>query len=554
MDKGIAQLGEIDFVVLAPNGRILLIEQKTGLLEETEQGLIRRQMGTGVTVRVHVDRTLDGLSRRLAPLLQGEPLHLDYLLYCPDYRVKFPGTAGLAPERIVDSGRRDQLCTIVAQALAQPPRRAALVQRLHRFFANELDLVPDASALVGRASDLYTRLSEGLAVWARRIILDPHRLRVTATAGSGKTQLALALLEAAEQAGERAVYVCFNRPLADHMAQLTHPPGNGEAAAPASEPPAGAAVGAAEAPVQGALALEVPPTEPAPPAIRVLTYHQWCAHRVRAVGDTVDFADPDVYRWLADRSSELPVAPQERPDCLVIDEGQDFNEQWAKDLLRLAGPATRVWWLEDPMQNLYRREPVVLEGWAGLHTEVNYRSPRAVVALMNRLLRLPVPVVAGGPIPGQEPEWLVYDDRESLLTRTKTAITLAVRRGFRREDIALVTMSGRGRSALLHQARLGPHALRAFTGQYDAHGHPRYSRGDLLIDTVYRFKGQSAPCVILTEIDFEALDDQARRALFVGMSRASMHLVLVLSERAARLLDPAVAAAYRQAISQEENP
>ena len=53
---------------------------------------------------------------------------------------------------------------------------------------------------------------------------------------------------------------------------------------------------------------------------------------------------------------------------------------------------------------------------------------------------------------------------------------------------------------------------------------------------MYRFKGQSAPCVIVTEIDFEALDELALRKLFVGATRATMKLMLVLSERAAALL------------------
>jgi hypothetical protein len=42
--------------------------------------------------------------------------------------------------------------------------------------------------------------------------------------------------------------------------------------------------------------------------------------------------------------------------------------------------------------------------------------------------------------------------------------------------------------------------------------------------------------VIFTEIDFEALDDRAVRKLFVGMTRARLKLVLVMSERAAALL------------------
>jgi superfamily I DNA/RNA helicase len=65
----------------------------------------------------------------------------------------------------------------------------------------------------------------------------------------------------------------------------------------------------------------------------------------------------------------------------------------------------------------------------------------------------------------------------------------------------------------------------------------------VLIDSVHRFKGRAAPCVILTEIDFETLDDKAIRRLFVGATRATMKLMLVVSEEAAgvlreRLVDP----------------
>jgi hypothetical protein len=52
---------------------------------------------------------------------------------------------------------------------------------------------------------------------------------------------------------------------------------------------------------------------------------------------------------------------------------------------------------------------------------------------------------------------------------------------------------------------------------------------------VFRFKGQSSPAVVFTEIDFETLDENAMRRIFVGATRASLKLVMVVSERAAAL-------------------
>ena len=48
--------------------------------------------------------------------------------------------------------------------------------------------------------------------------------------------------------------------------------------------------------------------------------------------------------------------------------------------------------------------------------------------------------------------------------------------------------------------------------------------------------GQSAPVVVLCEIDFETLSDRDRRKLFVGMSRAQLRLECVVSERTERAL------------------
>jgi hypothetical protein len=42
--------------------------------------------------------------------------------------------------------------------------------------------------------------------------------------------------------------------------------------------------------------------------------------------------------------------------------------------------------------------------------------------------------------------------------------------------------------------------------------------------------------VVLTEIDFETCDESALRRLFVGATRATMKLILVVSERAAEVL------------------
>jgi hypothetical protein len=497
IERGFAVIGEIDFVVLGPSGRVLLIEQKSGFLSEGPDGLVKVYAGRDKLVAAQLKRTIDALTLRLAPLCGAESLTLDYLLYCPDYTVRDPASAGLPPERIVDAARRAMLCKRIAAAFPDEPARDVLAHRLRRFFNDELQLVPDVSAMVGRAGQMVTRISGGLATWARRLEFEPFRLRVIGTAGSGKTQLALAVLSDAAAAGRRALYVCYNRPLADHIARSAPSPDDG--------------------------------------SIEVAAFHQLCDRRLRARGERIDFGRSNAFNELATRFAGLPVTDEERVDDLVIDEGQDFEPEWVAPLLARLAPGARVFWLEDPMQNLYDRPPVELPGFAVMRAQSNYRSPRDVLDCIERVLRPSQPLEAASPFAGGVDEPLTYADAAGLLDATKRAITRALAAGFRREDIAIVTYTGRDRSALRSFVQIGPHRLRRATGGYDMFGNPEMSEGDVLVETVYRFKGQSAPCVIFTEIDFEDWDQLVERKLFVGMTRATMQLLPVLSERAARL-------------------
>ena len=497
IERGFSVIGEIDFVIVGPAGRVLLIEQKSGFLRESADGLVKAYEGRDKNVPAQLKRTLDALTLRLAAVLPGESLTLDYLLYCPDYHVKSPATAGLPPERIVDAARKSLLCRRIIEAFPPEPARDVLAHRLRRFFNDELQLVPDVSALVGRAEQLVTRVSQGLATWARRLAFTPFRLRVIGTAGSGKTQLALAVLADAAAAGRRALYVCYNRPLADHMAQVAPRETDG---------------------------------------IEVAAYHQLCDRRLRAHNERTDFSQPDAFEKMIERFALLPVDPAEQVDELVIDEGQDFHQAWVAPLMARLAPGARMWWLEDPMQNLYARPTVDLPGFTVMRAQTNYRSPRDVIAYIERTLRPALPLEPASPFAGGVEDPLTYVDAPSLLEATKRAVTLALGAGFRREDIVILTFAGREKSLLRAFDQIGPHRLRAATGRYDMFGAPEMTPGDLLVETVYRFKGQSAPCVIFTEVDFAVWDEVVERKLFVGMTRAAMRLFLVLSEPAARCL------------------
>ena len=494
LQSGFSVYGEVDFVVVAPNGRVLLIEQKSGFLEETNDGLFKMYRQQKKNVAAQIARSIEALQARYAQGHGGQRLTIDYFLYCPDYTITRPHVAGIDPGQIVDATRRQQLAHIVEAAIATGDADARKTGLACRFFEGVLELVPEIGAVSESARALYSRLSGGLAAWARKLEMDPFRLRVIGTAGSGKTQLALAALRDADAGGRRALYVCFNRPLADHLVAL------------------------------------------APESASVLTFHQLCDRVLRSVGHTPDFTDPGVFQDLEQRFAAANPGDAWRFDELIVDEGQDFEQRWVEPLLNLLRPGGRAWWLEDPMQNLYGRAPVTLAHWTILRSDTNYRSPRDILSQVNRLLGLAAPIEPGSPIGGSGLEIVTYGNTAELIEQTKLAITRCVRFGFRREMISVLTYRGREHSPVMPFDELGPYRFRKFTGRYDLFGSPVYGDGDVTLETVFRFKGQSSPAVVLTEVDFETLDDNAVRRIFVGATRATMKLILIVSERAAEVL------------------
>jgi hypothetical protein len=224
-------------------------------------------------------------------------------------------------------------------------------------------------------------------------------------------------------------------------------------------------------------------------------------------------------------------------DDLIVDEGQDFKPNWAANLMRLLRPDGKAWWLEDPLQNVYSREQISFDSWVTIRSEANFRSPKRVLSGINELLQLNPPIVSCSPIEGGEVEVLTYESQSELIPRTVEALDRAVELGFESQHIALLSFRGRETSVLTPFTQIGQHTLRSpIQGKYDELGNPEYAEGEITTDSVHRFKGQAAPCVVLTEIDFAQMDENSKIRIFVGATRATMKLILVISDRALKVL------------------
>lgn len=506
-DGRVAAYGEIDFIIVNRYGRVLVIEQKNGALDVDGADFIKTYATGQRRVLSQVTRNIGGLQSGFGRRFPGKRLDIDHLLYLPDHDAGPRMPASVDPSRVVDARSPTSLAERILAifddrampttghdvAGATPPDP----EDVHFFFQSRVEVTPNVDAISRQARDAYLQLSGGLATWARRLSITPYRLHVQGTAGSGKTQLALDELREARIAGRRAMYLCFNRPLAEAMQRA------------------------------------------APTSSICSTFHELAASLMREQGLPIDYTQPGIFDRIAQGFIDSAERLRGIVDVLVIDEGQDFEPTWTPALMGMVRPDGCALWLEDPAQNLYARAPAAPPGWVRLNSPVNHRSPLTIVELINRLELTDEPQQAGGTVHGFDMRLHPYDpaDGTSLLAATAAAVSEMVAAGHAPADIAVLTWRGLAHSRIAGLDTLAGHPTRRFAGTYYDAGRAVLTGGSLMLETLFRFKGQAADAVVITEIDFSQWDENARRRLFVGLTRARLRVALVASEKVAQLIE-----------------
>ena len=218
-------------------------------------------------------------------------------------------------------------------------------------------------------------------------------------------------------------------------------------------------------------------------------------------------------------------------------EAQDFEAAWLQALFKLCTPEGRLIALMDSNQRLYEREPCDFEGWIRIDHPVSNRCPRVVTDTINQLELVEEPIGSRSAVEGLDTllETYTAGDATSLASATSAVVAHLLKEGHTADEIVVLTLRGAESSALLKLDELAQHRVKKIVGR-TAEGDFIFSDGDLVVDTVFRFKGRSANCVVLSEIDFHELNENTKRRLFVGMTRARLRLALVCTTEAAEVL------------------
>ncbi|GAA1456560.1 ATP-binding domain-containing protein [Williamsia maris] len=338
--------------------------------------------------------------------------------------------------------------------------------------------------VVARASEnemTADLLSQEQAVILRAIdVLD--RVEIRGGAGSGKTYLAVEQARRLTKSGKRVALICYSHGLASYLERLTGKWGHKEKPAYVGEfHDLGKRWGAAAGPDESIRNTE-----------------------------TAQFWEHDLPLQMTQLAEELP--PGKRFDAIIIDEAQDFADEWWKPMLAcLTDPDTsRIYVFSDEAQRVFDREGSPPVDLVPLILDHNLRNTRQIAR-------------AFGPLVGQRMQLRGGDGPDVRFVACSADDALGVAddqvqgmfdAGWGYEDIALLSTGSRHPMQVERQAEGNDSYWKAF-----------WDNDDIFYGHVLGFKGLERRVIILALNEFTPRD-RSKERLYVGLSRARDQLVI----------------------------
>lgn len=492
-----ARDGEADFIIVVPNAGVLVIEVKGGKIRY--DGALGKWFSNEFEIKDPFEQAKTA-KHSLLSLLREQAfwrsrwLTLGHAVAFPDVVVSDRSLRPDAPREIVldarDLGRIDDW---VRQALqywgGQDYRDRAPGQdgatELIKLLSPSLMLRPLLSTAIDGEKQEFLRLTE--QQFAILDFLGRHRrAAIGGCAGSGKTMLAVEKARRLNQQGFKVLLTCYNRNLAEFLA----------------------------------VSFE------GQPGITTMNFHRLCTEFARMAevavpphsNDDAFFRDvlPQILVEASDR-----LRNRDRFDAIIVDEGQDFHENYWIALEYLLRDYNKgiLYVFYDGNQALYSPDFRLPISDQPFPLTKNLRNTQRIHSFVSLFYRGDEQITAIGPS-GRAIELIAYSDTGQL----KKLITRQLHRLINEEqvaieDISILSPRSREHTALRLSERYGSFSL----------SEQPFLNNEVLWCTIYQFKGLESPVVILAELDLDHQDD-LRRLLYVGASRAQSHLILLVQE------------------------
>lgn len=333
------------------------------------------------------------------------------------------------------------------------------------------------------------------------IVRNP-RMRIEGVAGSGKSLLVQWEATRLAREGKRVVVLCYNDLLAEHMQQNFVEAGLDES------------------------------------QVVMSGFHKLAAKYVRlAKVKGVARKEPDDAKEKAEYFESMSVFFKEALeklrgkknrffDALIIDEGQDFANDWLDTALLLLKDPEKgiVRFFYDSKQTLYKGREVLgnaaINAMPVMVLKRGFRSTKKILNWVHDVTDIRIPCYEDT-VPGREVDVRLYDMPEDQIEMLRKVVLDLKKKGVEPKDILVVSLRSKNHSGL---ASLNDDVFQ-WSDVSD-------SLNSLAINMVsaYRYKGLDKRVVILTDLEPSKNDPGAPHSnanlILVGATRAKEHLVV----------------------------
>jgi hypothetical protein len=491
--------GEADFIIANPDKGLVVLEVKGGGITfdgTSGKWYSQRKAGNVYEIKDPVEqgrRSHYEIKNRLEKLpgWPARPLNIWHAVCFPDVHLK--ETKYLKPDlprqEIIDADDMEDISSVVEQLFkylfgekipSGVPGNDRM-QMIEGLLANSFQLRSPLGVDLAREDEKLIDLTEqqfrALALLGSR-----KRAAIGGCAGSGKTMLAARKAQQFQQLGLNVLLVCFNAALAEDLRSKL-------------------------------------------PQVNVYTFHDLCRKAANQVGFRLRNARNDEQLFDEILPEALMDASQEIGrvyDAIIVDEGQDFKENYWIALESLLKEDGYLFLFFDNNQNLFGG----LGQFVGLIAEEpftlnqNCRNTKAIHNLVARYHNNPASLLCFSP-DGRAPEFIHYKNPEEMQRLLQTQLhKLVIEEHISSEDIVILTPHGESTTKLKPGQKLG-----LFTLTNQASDNP----ANIQVTSIQKFKGLERRVVILAEVD-DQVPFNYDMLMYVGCSRARTHLVLLESE------------------------
>lgn len=512
------RLGEIDFVLVTTHGVFVL---------EVKGGRISRQSGAWIYTdrfgREYVKNespfdqaasAMFTLERELRQAFEGTRIAdvlIGFGIIAPDieFDVLGPDVERTQVYDLTDRGRafRNYIDRLADFSRSRDPRtrrglRDHEIERVAAFLRGDFDLIPSLDTLLDDTENQLLQLTEEQFVVLDMLEEEP-RVIIEGAAGCGKTVLAIEAVRRMARRGDRVLFTCYNRLLADRLRENL------------------AGTFSSDRAVVGSL-------------------HQLFAKLINESSLAQEFEERRVQlsedQIFAELMPELALyAAMEdvtpRFDVLVVDEAQDVLTSDVLEVLSALlkqGVDNGRWWLfldSNNQASVYGKfDQAVFDRLRNSarqqYLTVNCRNTKEI-AYQTALIAEPK-LTAAARIDGPPVEFVSFSRDKSPIDKLEEILPELKKDGIRRDRITVLLTHAPDERAKSKLTRLGLVSSRErSTDAEDAGTAPMWA-------VVSGFKGLENDVIILVGVD-DVVDDWWRSICYVGMSRARTRLCVVLS-------------------------